>query len=158
MKNYRLKMKDLFKGRVVYLAEPNCDPVKVRVVGHVDSTVSFATIAMDTSGRSVQEILARHNGEYKLANMEMVADIAEKTGRINSITEGAVGLVKNYISPIRYVQVMAADGECHDIQDVYLNPAECKLKVFAKLKQAERYSDYPVTFGDGLETIFSIEE
>lgn len=158
MKKHRLNMNDLFKGRIVYLAEPNCEPVKVKVVGHINSTISYATIALDNSGRPVQEILARHNGEYKLANMEMLAKIGEKTAKGHLITEGAVGLVKDYISPIKYVMLLDQFGVRHDVQDVYLNPAESRLRVFAKRKQAERYAGFPSSFGSDLETIFSIEE
>lgn len=158
MKNYRLKLKDLFKGRIVYMVQPGCTPVKVQVVGHVDSTLVYSTIAIDTSGGPVEQILRRHNGEYQLADRQMVTDIALKHGHRNPIEPHHVALIKTYRSPIKYVMVVDGNKVRHDIQDIYLDPSESRVKVFAKLKQAERYANFPETFKAELESIFTVEE
>ncbi|QEP52449.1 hypothetical protein D9_0242 [Aeromonas phage D9] len=158
MKNYRLKIKDLFKGRIVYLAEPGCTPIKVKVVGHINSYISFLTIAIDTSGRPESEILKQHNGRYNIADPAMVMKIAASRGKESPLGNGSVGLVERHISPIKYVQLLDENNTRHDIQDFYFDPSESKLKVFSNLKQAERYADFPETFGEGLESIFTVEE
>lgn len=158
MKNYRLKLKDLFNGRVVYLVQPGGTPVKVKVVGRIDSSVAYSAIAIDTSGSPVEKILRRHNGEYQLANQQIVANIAMKHCRPNPIEPHHVALIKTYRSPIQFIQVVNENGERHDIQDFYLDPSESRVKVFAKLKQAERYANFPETFKFELESIFTVED
>lgn len=158
MKNYRLKLKDLFNGRVVYLVQPGGTPVKVKVVGRIDSTITYSAIAIDTSGSPVEKILRRHNGEYQLANQQIVANIAMKRGQPNPMEPHHVALIKTFRSPIQFIQVVDENGERHDIQDFYLDPSESRVKVFAKLKQAERYANYPETFKADLESIFTVEE
>lgn len=157
MKNIRLKLKDLFDGRIVYLAEPGVVPVKVTVKGRVDSVLRYETLGLDTSGRDHLDILKQHNGHYTIVPESSIRAIAQRVGR-EMPPEGSIGLCVKYVSPTQSVVVMDGNGDFHTLQDILLDPAESRLKVFAKEKQADRYSNFPAKFGEGLETIFPTEE
>lgn len=152
MKNQRLKLKDLFNGRVVYLAEPNTKPTKMVCGQKYNSTLTWSAIMVDDSGKPHAEILKKHNGEYTIVSPEWMAKMA---GSSDKPVPKGVGLIRHHRTPCQGIEMTDNKGQKHYFQDIYFVPDESKLKVFSKLKQALRYSDYPETFGKDLETIYA---
>lgn len=148
-------MKDLFKGRIVYLAEPGFIPIKVTVVGHFDTTIKYTTLISDKSKLPHSEILKSHNGKYRIGSSEMFNKLVKKTGNGKLLEDREIVLIKDNFIPSKYVQLLEEGKVRRDVQDIRLNPVESKLKVFRTLKQAERYSTYPENFGKGLLSIFN---
>lgn len=155
MKNHRLKLKDLFNGRVVYLAEPNIHPTKMVCGQKYIRCLEWSTVILDTSGRDPAEVLKEHNGEYKIVPNEWLVKMAKASDK--PLPEG-IGLIKKHVTQTVNIEMTDENGQKHYFQDIYFDPSESRLKVFATLKQAMRYSDYPETFGKDLETIYSKTE
>lgn len=151
MKNQRLKLKDLFNGRVVYMAEPGVHPVKMVCGQSSNGVLRYSTIMLDTSGKSHEELLKQHNGKYTIVSQEMMVKMAQKANKPIPV---GTGLIKHHVQPTVVIEITDDKGNKHYFQDIYFDPSESRMKAFAKLKQAERYSDYPKKFGEGLESIF----
>ena len=151
MKNTRLNFKDLHNGRVIYLAEPGFEVVKA-VVGtkfrSIVPVIGLHTSDQILSTSKVFEVV----GAYKKIYLE--GEITPKKlfegldKNIKTVVEIDLSFIANFV-------VLVINGKSHDFQDSLFVPSESRLKVFAKKKQAERYSEFPTSFGSDLESIFS---
>lgn len=151
MKNTRLNFKDLHNGRVIYLAEPGFEVVKA-VVG--------------TKFREKVPVTGFHTSDQLLTTSK-VFELSSAYKRIyldGEITPKKLfeGLDKNIktvveidLSFVDDIVVLVINGKSHDFQKSLFVPSESRLKVFAKKKQAERYSEFPTSFCSDLVSIFS---
>lgn len=151
MKNIRLNFKDLHNGRVVYLAEPGLKVVKA-VVG-----TKFREKIPVTGFHTSEQILStpqvfENVGVYKKIYLER--EITTKK-LFEGLDKNIKTVVEIDLSFIDDFVVLVINGKSHDFQKYLFVPSESRLKVFAKKKQAERYSKFPTSFGSDLESIFS---
>lgn len=151
MKNTRLNFKDLHNGRVVYLAEPGFGVVKA-VVGSkfrgIVPVTGFHASEQTLTTSKVYEIFGAYKKIYLEGEMTPEKLFEGLDKNIKTVVEIDLSFVADFV-------VLVINGESHDFQNSLFVPSESRLKVFAKKKQAERYSEFPVSFGSNLESIFS---
>ena len=157
-KNTRLRFKDFFTGRLIYITEPGRPVLYAKIMGKSRNKVGCLGYSFSPRIMSPSEL---YNGKpftpiYK-ESFEKV--FGEHCSAIPEGTEMAVLWDYSFDSESVVLQFLnTLNNEPVSIQDILFDPAESKVRAFAKVKQAIAYSKFQPQIDDGLESIFEDAE
>ena len=153
VKNVRLKFKDLHPGRVVYMAEPGYQPVKIQIVQKTSSILEYDTIALLTSkDGSTPKVVG--NPVSREVAISAFPKLAEST---REFTHAVFTKYRVHQNMVTYRLLAGAPEQIGTIESlVYyqLDPHEFCTRVFRSLKQAEQWCAFPISYCSGKESAF----
>ena len=153
-KNTRLRFKDFFTGRLIYITEPGRPVLYAKIMGKSRNKVGRLGYSFSPRIMSPSEL---YNGKpftpiYK-ESFEKV--FGEHCSAIPEGTEMAVLWDYSFDSESVVLQFLNTLNDTPvSILDIMFDPLESKVRVFAKEKQAIAYSKFHPWVDDGQESIF----
>lgn len=153
VKNVRLKFKDLHPGRVVYMAEPGFQPIKIQIVQKASNILEYDTVALLMSDDgSVPKVVGNPiSREVAISAFPKLAD---------SKLDFTHVVFTRYRFHQNMVEYRLLSGTPEQIGAIgalvcwQLNPDESCTRVFRSLKQAQRWCSFPLSFCEDKESAF----
>ncbi len=153
-KNIRLRFKDLFTGRIIYITEPGKPVIVAKVLRKQRENVNC--MGFSFSDRLLKSSEIYRGSNYKVVHKESFEKVFQD--KYTEIPETAVmAILQDYSFSSQNVvlELMNTLNETPvPVQDIYFDPAQSNTRVFAKYAQAKRYSQRFTELNPNLESFF----
>ena len=153
-KNIRLRFKDFFTGRIIYITEPGKPVIVAKVLRKQREKINC--LGFSFSDRLLKPSEIYRGSNYKIVHKESFEKVFQD--KYKEIPETAVMAILNDYSFSSQKVVLEFMNTLNEtplaVQDIYFNPAESNTRVFAKYTQANRYSQRFTELNPKLESFF----